>query len=70
MARLRKPVRLRGRYNRLADGLWKVETRKDVRGGFMVAYGRVTACSPVIRRHLNVWAARNAVFVGDLEALL
>jgi len=23
-----------------ADGLWKVETRKGVRGGFMVAYGR------------------------------
>ena len=36
----------------------------------MVAYGRVTRCSPVLRRHLHVWAARNAEFVGSLETVL
>ena len=70
MKALRKPVRLRGRYHRPADGLWRVVTRNGVRGGFMVAYGRVTRCSPALRRHLHVWAARNAVFVGSLESVL
>ena len=65
MKRLRKPVRLSHRWRPPADGLWKVETRKGVRGGFLVAYGRVIRCSPVIRRHLHVWAARNAKFWGD-----
>ena len=70
MKALRKPVRLRGRYHRPDDGIWKVETRNGVLGGFMVAYGRVTRCSPVIRRHLHVWAARNAEFVGSIEQCL
>jgi hypothetical protein len=69
MKRLRKPVRLRGRYYKPEDGLWKVETRKGVLGGFMVAFGRVTRCSPAIRRHLHVWAARNGKFVGSIEDL-
>jgi len=65
MKRLRKPVRLSHRYHPPANGLWKVETpRKGVLGGFMIANGRVVRCSPKIRRHLHVLAARNAVFVG------
>jgi hypothetical protein len=70
MIAVRRPLRLRGRYWLPKDGLWKVETRKRVLGGFLVTRGRVTRCSPAIRRHLHAWAARNAEFVGDLEALL
>ena len=65
MKRLRKPVRLTHRWKPPVDGLWKVETRKGVRGAYLVAYGHVTRCSPRIRRHLHVWAARNAQYSGD-----
>ena len=64
-----KPVRLSHRYHPPADGLLRVETAKGVRGGFMVAYGRVVRCSPVLRRRLHVWAQRHTVFVGDPFAL-
>jgi hypothetical protein len=67
MLRLRKPVRLRGRYYKPEDGLWKVETGKRILGAFLVARGRVQRCSPAIRRHLHVWAARNGKFVGSVE---
>ena len=63
-----KPVRLHGRYWRRRSGLWRVATRKGVRGGFLVARGRVVRCSPAIRRHLHVWAARNAEYFGELDA--
>jgi hypothetical protein len=69
MKALRKPVRLSHRHHPPADGLWRVETKRGVRGGFLVAYGRVVRCSPVLRRHLHVWAQRNAVFVGELRKL-
>lgn len=70
MIAVRPPLRLRGRYWRPKDGLWKVETRKGVLGAYLIARGRVVRCSPAIRRHLCAWAARNAVFVGDLETVL
>jgi len=71
MIAVRRPLRLRGRYWLPKDGLWKVETRKRVLGGFLVTRGRVTRCSPAIRRHLHAWAARNAeVEVAALRQLL
>jgi len=65
MKKLRKPVKLSNRYHPPADGLWKVQTCKGVHGAFLIAYGRVTRCSPRIRRHLHVWAQRNAQHWGD-----
>jgi hypothetical protein len=70
MIALRKPVRLRGRYYKPADGIWKVETGKGVLGAFLVRGGRVIRCSPRIRRKLHWWAARNGKFVGSIEHCL
>jgi hypothetical protein len=70
MKRLRRPLRLRGRHWLPKDGLYRVVTRRKVHGGYLVHRGRVTRCSPAVRRYLHVWAARNAEFVGSLEALL
>jgi hypothetical protein len=69
MVALRKPVKLRGRYYKPADGIWKVETGKNVLGGFLVRNSRVIRCSPRIRRSLHLWAARYGKFVGRIEDL-
>jgi len=63
-------VRLRGRYYRPDNGIWRIETGKGILGAFLVSRGRVVRCSPAIRRHLHVWAARNAKFVGSIEDCL
>jgi hypothetical protein len=67
---LKKPVKLRHRYYKPADGIWKVETGKNVLGGFVIRDSRVIRCSPRIRRSLHMWAARHGKFVGTIEACL
>jgi hypothetical protein len=53
-------VRLRGRHWRLADGLYRVTTRKarwpSRTGGFLVYKGKVRRCSPSLRRKIHVYA--------------
>ena len=70
MVALRKPARLRGRYYKPDDGIWKVETGKGILGAFLVRGGRVIRCGPRIRRKLHWWAARNGKFVGSIEHCL
>ena len=66
MQRLRRPLRLRGRYWLPKDGLYRVATGKRVHGGFLVCHGRVTRASPYVRRYIHV-LARNARYRGGLE---
>jgi hypothetical protein len=70
MVRLRRPLRLRGRWWVPKDGLYRVATSRRVLGGFLVLRGRVLRASPYVRRYIHILAMRNAEFVGDLEALL
>jgi len=70
MKRLRRPLRLRGRWSPPKDGLYRVATSKKVLGGFLIHRGRVTRASPYVRRYIHVLAMRNAEFVGSLEAVL
>ena len=53
MKRLRKPLRLRGRWSPPLDGLWKVVTRRKVHGGFLICRGRVVRASPAVRRYIH-----------------
>jgi hypothetical protein len=70
MVRLRRPLRLRGRWRPPQDGLYRVATSRKVHGGFLVQRRRVTRASPYVRRYIHILAMRNAEFVGSLEALL
>jgi hypothetical protein len=70
MKALRKPLRLRHRYYKPDDGIWKVETGRGVLGAFLVRNSRVIRCSPRIRRSLHMWAARYGKFVGSIEDLV
>jgi hypothetical protein len=64
MRRLRKPLRLRGRWRPPRDGLYRVATGKRVLGGFLVQHRRVTRASPYVKRYIHV-LARNAQYCGD-----
>jgi hypothetical protein len=66
MVRLRRPLRLRGRWWVPKDGLYRVATSKKVHGGFLVSRGRVTRASPYVRRYIHI-LARNAEYWGSLE---
>jgi len=65
MVRLRRPLRLRGRWWLPKDGLYRVATSKKVHGGFLVHRGRVTRASPPVRRYIHILAMRNAEYWGD-----
>jgi hypothetical protein len=64
------PLRLRGRYRRPKDGLYRVATRKKVYGGFLVHRGRVTRCSPRVRRYIHFFAMRKSEYYGEVAAAL
>jgi hypothetical protein len=64
MKRLRKPLRLRGRWSPPLDGLWKVATHRKVHGGYLIHNGRVVRASPAVRRYIHR-LARNAEYWGD-----
>ena len=65
MKRLRKPLRLRGRWSPPRDGLYRVANSKKVLGGFLVQGRRVTRASPSVRRYIHVLAMRNAEWFCD-----
>ena len=65
MVRLRRPLRLRGRWWVPKDGLYRVATSKKVHGGFLVCHGRVTRASPYVRRYIHILAMRNAEWFCD-----
>jgi hypothetical protein len=65
MVRLQRPLRLLGRWRRPKDGLYRVATRRTVHGGFLVQRGRVTRCSPAVRKRIHIWA-RTAEYYGDI----
>jgi hypothetical protein len=60
MVGLRRPLRLRGRWKRPKDGLYRVVTRRgrwpSRCGGFLVYKGRVRRCSPSIKRRIHIYA--------------
>jgi hypothetical protein len=64
MKRLRRPLRLRGRWRPPKDGLYRVATSKKVHGGFLVQRRRVTRASPYVRRYIHVLALK-AEWFGD-----
>jgi hypothetical protein len=66
MVRLRRPLRLRGRWWVPKDGLYRVATSRRVLGGFLVSRGRVLRASPYVRRYIHI-LARNAEYWGSLE---
>jgi hypothetical protein len=68
MVKLRRPLRLRGRWKPPKDGLYRVATSRRVHGGFLVHDGRVVRASPYVRRYIHILAMRNAEYWGDLEA--
>jgi hypothetical protein len=65
MVRLRRPLRLRGRWSPPKDGLYRVATGKRVHGGFLVHRRRVTRASPYVRRYIHILAMRNADWICD-----
>ena len=65
MVALRRPLRLRGRWRKPKDGLYRVATRRKVHGGFLVCHGRVTRASPYVRRYIHILAMRNAEWFCD-----
>ena len=65
MRALRRPLRLRGRWRRPKDGLYRVRNSKRVLGGFLVCHGRVMRASPCVRRRIHILAMRNAQYWGD-----
>jgi hypothetical protein len=66
MVALRRPLRLKGRWRPLRDGLYRVATTKKVHGGFLVHRRRIVRCSPAIRRYLRRFAV-GAEYWGSLE---
>ena len=52
-----KPSRGSVRLVDLPDGLYRVETRA-VCAGFEVKDGQLSACAPILRRHLARWAPK------------
>lgn len=68
MIGLRRPLRLRGRWKRPKDGLYRVVTRRarwpSRCGAFLVYRGRVRRCSPSIRRKIHVYA-HMAEYLGE-----
>jgi hypothetical protein len=59
------PLKLRGRWWPPTDGLYRCATRHRVRGtspkvygGYLVHRGRVTRCSPAVRRRIHIWATQ------------
>ena len=56
MARVVPPLKLLGRRRNPPDGLYRVATRRRVYGGYLVHRGRVTRCSPAVRRRIHIWA--------------
>jgi hypothetical protein len=69
MRALRRPLRLRGRWRPLRDGLYRVATSRKVHGGFLVQRRRIVRASPgYVKRYIRRLAPR-AEFWGDLEAV-
>jgi hypothetical protein len=68
MKRLRKPLRLRGRWSPPRDGLYRVANSKKVLGGFLVQGRRVTRASPSVRPRIHILAMRNAEYWGEAFA--
>ena len=66
MRRLRRPLRLRGRWRPPKDGLWRVATGRKVHGGFLVHRRRITRATPCVKRYIHILALR-AEFWGTLE---
>jgi hypothetical protein len=64
MVRLRRPLRLKGRWRPPLDGLYRVATSRKVHGGFLVQRRRITRASPYVRRYLSVLSLR-AEYWGD-----
>jgi hypothetical protein len=65
MIGLRKPLRLRGRWKRPKDGLYRIATSRKVHGGVLIHDGRVKRCSPAVRRKIHIWMMSYAEYVGD-----
>jgi hypothetical protein len=65
MVRLRRLLRLKGRWWVPKDGLYRVATSRRILGGYLVCHGRVTRASPYVRRYIHILAMRNAEYWGD-----
>jgi len=66
MLRLRRPLRLRGRWKPPKDGLYRVATGRKIHGAFLIHRRRVVRASPYVRRYIHI-LARNAQYWGSLE---
>jgi hypothetical protein len=64
MVAVEPPLKLTGRWRWPKDGLYRVATRRRVYGGYLVHRGRVTRCSPAVRRRIHIWALQ-AQYWGD-----
>jgi hypothetical protein len=64
MVAITPPLKLTGRWRKPKDGLYRVATRRSVHGGYLVHRGRVTRCSPAVRRRIHIWATQ-AQYWGD-----
>ena len=65
MVAVNPPLKLIGRWHWPKDGLYKVATSRRVHGGYLVHHGKVTRCSPGVRRQLHVWQ-HIAQYWGDV----
>lgn len=69
MIALRRPMRLKHRWKPPRDGLYRVVSGRRggyrVQGGYLVVRGRVTRCSPAVKRRIHIWAMRYAEYFGD-----
>lgn len=46
----------------MSDGIWQVTT-KDFCAGYVVKYGQIVYCAPILRRRIQYWVTR-AVYIG------
>jgi len=61
MIALARPLPLLGRWRRPKDGLYRVAT---VHGGYLVQRGRVTRCSPAVRKRIHIFSAYTHGLMG------